>query len=493
VSKLLYFPVMSPLVRSAATLAAGVLLAAAAWACGGEDQDEIPFGLQTETVASANRVSEIAFAPDGRIFFAEQYTGAIRIIGADGRLQPDPFAQIAVQNYLDLDWGLTGLALHPQFAENGYVYAFYTRPAVPEFAPQEPEAEPAPEGEAQPEGEQPAPEGQAPTEGEETPEGAQPRPLPAPGQQPQTPVLQVPEEMEEPTPQAPPQPGPYGQPTLVRFTDVNGRGEDETVITDRFPITPGGRAGYNGNGRIHFGPDGYLYMSIGDYDEPALVQNLTTPVGKLLRIDPGTGEAPPDNPFAGDEAVDQRIFAYGFREPFDFAFHPQTGEIYGTDNTPVSCEELNIIRPGENHGWPDVGAFPYADCNAGAGVKPMHHFSREGTEPGDFLSFVEVSGLAFAPGSRYPALGDSLFVCESQRSVVNDTVSPGALRRLVLAAPAFDSVTSSDRIVRDCKGAVRTAPDGAAYYANATEIRRLLSGPQEGGEADEAPGARPQD
>ena len=71
------------------------------------------FGLETDVVTSAERVSEIAFASDGRIFFAEQISGNIRILLEDGAIQDQPFATVAVADYLQLDWGLTGLALDP--------------------------------------------------------------------------------------------------------------------------------------------------------------------------------------------------------------------------------------------------------------------------------------------------------------------------------------------------------------------------------------------
>jgi glucose/arabinose dehydrogenase len=266
---------------------------------------------------------------------------------------------------------------------------------------------------------------------------------------------------------------------LVRFTDADGKGEDETVISDDFPPTSKDHPGYNGQGNIHFGPDKMLYLSLGDYDDPSQVQDLSNPVGKLLRIDPATGEAPDDNPFSDDPEADPRIYAYGFREPFDFtfnSFNPTRGDLYGTDNTTVSCEELNLIEPGENYGWPDVGEFPYSDCSAGDQVDAIYHFAREGKEPAAFLSFVEVTGLTFVAGLKYPALGDSLFVCESQISAVENVVTKGVLRRLVLALPAFDTVAQSDVIVKDCKGDVETGPDGTLYYSNATEIRRLLPG-----------------
>lgn len=442
--------------RGVAALPIFLILTGLMTACGDGGETELPFGLQTEVVTNADHASDIVFAPDGRMFFAEQYTGAIRVVSPDGRLQEEPFAQVTVANWLNLDWGLTGLALHPDFQNNHYVYAFYTSVAgaagsaagTAAIVSAVPPAS-GPGGDSAQASPAPLPPG-----------GATFTPTPAPGGETGTP--------------APTQEAPRGQPLLVRFTDTNGTGLSETVISDDFPITSKDHPGYNGQGNIHFGPDGMLYLSLGDYDDPNQVQDLSTPVGKLLRLNAETGEAPPDNPLVNNPSADPRIYAYGFREPFDFTFSA-TGEIFGTDNTTVSCEELNLIRPGENYGWPDVGEFPYPDCSAGDQVDAIYHFARDGKEPNEFLAFVEVSGLAFAPGSRYPSLGDSLFACESQISAVENTVTNGVLKRLVVA-PNADSVSQSDVIEKDCKGDVEAAPDGTLYYSNATEIRRLLPG-----------------
>ena len=202
---------------------------------------------------------------------------------------------------------------------------------------------------------------------------------------------------------------------------------------------------------------------------PEVPQDLSIPQGKMLRINKEDGAAAPGNPLLGGLAVDARIYAYGFREAFDFAFHPKTGQIYGTDNTPVTCEELNIITPGQNYGWPDVGEFPFSDCQFGDQVKPIHSFARTGMKPGDFLSFVEVSSLAFASGSKYPLLGDSLLVCEKGTKL---------LRRLTLSGASQDQVTADDVVVKDCQLDIATSPDGTIYYSNEKEIRRLV--PQSG-------------
>jgi aldose sugar dehydrogenase len=193
---------------------------------------------------------------------------------------------------------------------------------------------------------------------------------------------------------------------------------------------------------------------------------LSTPVGKLLRVKKDDGSAAPGNPFVDRPGVDPRIFAYGFRENFDFAFHPATGKLYGTDNTTVSCEELNVIESGANYGWPNVRTFPFSDCKAGGQKTGIYFFSKVDTRPEDFLSNVIVSGVAFASGAVYPTLGDSLMVCES---------GTGLLRRLVLTGPDLQQVSASDIAAKDCKLDVAVSPDGIIYYSN---IKRFAVSPR---------------
>ena len=184
----------------------------------------------------------------------------------------------------------------------------------------------------------------------------------------------------------------------------------------------------------------------------------------MLRIRKEDGTAAPDNPFVGQPDHDSRIYAYGFNQGADFVFHPQTGLLYSTDNT-ISCEELNVVKAGGNYGYPNVGEFPFPDCNAGEQTKGIYFLAREGQRPGDFLSSVGAAGMEFASAKVYPLIGDSLLVCESVT---------GLMQRLVLAGPGFDQVTQQDVVVKDCKFDITTSPDGVIYYSNDTEIRRLI-------------------
>ncbi|MCH8345518.1 MAG: PQQ-dependent sugar dehydrogenase [Chloroflexi bacterium] len=368
---------------------AALSLTLAATACG---DGENPFGVTSELVTEAERPAAMAFAPDGRLFYAEQFTGNIRVVDVDGQLLEEPFAHVDVATYIDLDWGLTGLALDPDFETNHYVYAFLTQPIDPET--------------------------------------------------------------------------PVARPLVVRFTDQDNQGMNRRVIIGDLPETFPASPGFNANGSLHFGPDGFLYLSLGDYDTPDLVQDLTNPIGKMLRVSKEDGTPAEDNPFLDDPEVDPRIFAHGFREPFDFAFHPETGQVYGSDNTTVSCEALNLITAAGNYRWPDVGEFPYSDCQAGEGTDAIHLFAKEGMEPSEFLSFVVVSGLEFASADIYPLLGDALLVCESETKL---------MRRLVLSGANFDLVAEDDVVLKNCDGDIATSPDGIVYYSNQTEIRRLIT------------------
>ncbi len=358
------------------TVRAGLLLAlwfsllALGMSCGGESN---PFKVKSERVTQADSVSAMQFAPDGRLFYAQQ-AGDVRIISADGSPQSEPFTHVDAA--LNIEWGLTGLALDPDFAANHYVYIYYSQP----ISEQEETITPAPGSTASP-----------------------------------TTVVRK-----------------TARPVVVRFTDRFGKGEEQKVIVGDLPVTLPEHPGFNANGKIHFGKDGFLYITVGDYDVQFNV---------------------PDHPSQ--------------------SLHPQTGKIFGSDNTPVDCEELNIVEAGGNYGWPKVGDFPYPDCGSGGQKQAIHYFAREGRQPGDFLSFVEISSFAFVTAAKYPTLGDALVVCQLGSENSAGPAEP-RMRRISLAAPGFDQVTADDVVVKDCKLSLAVSPDGTVYYSNDKEIRKLL-------------------
>src|SRR3990172_8390367 len=99
-------------------------------ACGGAEEN--PFEVDSRVVTTADRPSAMAFAPDGRLFYAEQLTGNIRIITSEGQLQAEPFAHVdAFEAGTFLEWGVIGLALDGDFETNHYVYVYFTELADP--------------------------------------------------------------------------------------------------------------------------------------------------------------------------------------------------------------------------------------------------------------------------------------------------------------------------------------------------------------------------
>jgi len=109
----------------------------------------------------------------------------------------------------------------------------------------------------------------------------------------------------------------------------------------------------NFGGRMAFGPDGKLYMTIGERQEEFRAQDLMDHGGKVIRIN-DDGTVPGDNPFAGRDDALPEIFALGVRSPQGLALNPDTGEFWENEHGPLGGDEINIIKPGANYGWPLV-------------------------------------------------------------------------------------------------------------------------------------------
>ena len=104
-----------------------ISLLSLALACG-DSGEENPFNVRSELVTIASNPIAMAFAPDGRLFYNEQYSGNVRIVTPDGELQEEPFLQVEI--FPQWEWGLIGLALDPEFEANHYVYVFFMEPVT---------------------------------------------------------------------------------------------------------------------------------------------------------------------------------------------------------------------------------------------------------------------------------------------------------------------------------------------------------------------------
>ncbi len=146
---------------------------------------------------------------------------------------------------------------------------------------------------------------------------------------------------------------------------------------------------HNG-GPIEFGPDGHLYVALGDggsaYDPYGNGQNLGTLLGKILRLDVDTmpeGHAygiPKDNPFVGTEGAAAEIFAYGFRNPWRIGFDRKTGKLWVADVGQDLWEEINVVDKGDNYGWSGrEGRHPFGDwkTNGSEPVAPVWEYDHQ--------------------------------------------------------------------------------------------------------------------
>jgi len=166
---------------------------------------------------------------------------------------------------------------------------------------------------------------------------------------------------------------------------------------------------HNG-GQILFGPDGYLYIGLGDggsrADPRGNGQNTTTLLGAILRIDvdspsPGANYGiPPDNPFADGQGVARReIWAYGLRNPWRFSFDRATGDLWAGDVGQDRFEEIDLIEPGRNYGWnvmEGTHCFASTDCDQAGLALPVIEYSMRPE--------CSVTGGYVYRGSRLPSL-----------------------------------------------------------------------------------------
>jgi glucose/arabinose dehydrogenase len=226
---------------------------------------------------------------------------------------------------------------------------------------------------------------------------------------------------------------------VVRYRFEDDRLDGETVIAD------GIRAGsIHDGGRIHFGPDGRLYFSTGDAGEDQSAQDRGSLNGKILRMGPGA--------FRGDGGRPE-VFSLGHRNPQGFDWQPRSRRLYQDEHGPDGDDEVNLLRPGQNYGWPDARGEDHGDFAAPLAVYP------ESIAPSG-ASFVSL------PGSEWT--GDYLL---------------GALVGEQIRRLSFEGarVTRNEALFEGEFGRVRTiveGPDGALYAL--TSNRDGRGSPREG-------------
>jgi glucose/arabinose dehydrogenase len=254
-----------------------------------------------------------------------------------------------------------------------------------------------------------------------------------------------------------------GTPTLAR-----GRLEGGALVDVRDLVVPDAFDGNSGlNGRVVFGRDGMVYMSTGG-NVAKVAQDPASLRGKILRLR-DDGSVPPDNPFAGRAGYRPEIFSLGHRNTLALIVHPETGAVWNNENGPNGGDEINIILPGRNYGWPLVSFgrdYP--------GPRVSDHPTREGMESPlvVWIPSIAASGMAVYTGDRFPRWKGNVFVGGMRTGEIPGT---GHLERIVFNERTEEMRRESLLVeLRQRIREVRQGPDGLLYLLTDEDDGALL-------------------
>jgi len=227
---------------------------------------------------------------------------------------------------------------------------------------------------------------------------------------------------------------------------------DGMQLTDRqvlFQASPQSNRVHHFGSRIVFDNQNYLYFSIGDRGEMQNAQDLTTHSGGVFRLH-DDGSVPDDNPFNGSENAKPEFWTYGNRNIQGMAVHPGTGEIWAHEHGPRGGDEVNIIKKGNNYGWPEI---TYGINYNGTTITDQTE--KEGMEQ-PFLYWdpsIAPSGMDFVTGDRYPNWKGDLMV---------GSLSFQYLHRVDLDG---SDLVKQEELLKDIGRvrSVKVAPDGYIY------------------------------
>ena len=262
-------------------------------------------------------------------------------------------------------------------------------------------------------------------------------------------------------------PGPNGYGNLAV---ARGRFENDRLsnVQDIFVAQASGNGTNRSSmwgGRIAFDKAGYLFVTLGDRQWPAVAdlhrhpaQDLLTHNGKTVRLH-DDGRVPKDNPFVGTPHALPEIWSLGHRNAQGMAFHPTTGDLFQNEHGPQGGDELNVITPGMNYGWPVIGYG--VNYTTGRAIHEGTH--KEGFTPPAhvWVPSIGVSGMIFYGGDKFAGWkGDMLVGGMSGQRLVRMKLEG---RRVV----ADEILIQGMGRMRD----VQQGPDGAVYVMIDADVR----------------------
>ncbi|MDX1498172.1 MAG: PQQ-dependent sugar dehydrogenase, partial [Salinisphaeraceae bacterium] len=213
--------------------------------------------------------------------------------------------------------------------------------------------------------------------------------------------------------------------------------------------------------RIVFDGKGYMYITTGDRGERERSQDLADSAGTVIRLH-DDGRIPKDNPFVGKKNARPDIYSYGHRNQQGAALHPESGVLWTHEHGPQGGDELNIIRPGVNYGWPVITygeeygtGFTIGETHQEGMAQPIHYW----------VPSIAPSGMVFYTGKQFPEWQGNLFI--------------GSLkfRLLVRLELDGDKVVGEHRLLQNRLGRirdVRQGPDGYLYLLTDEDDGQLV-------------------
>ena len=232
---------------------------------------------------------------------------------------------------------------------------------------------------------------------------------------------------------------------VVRYVESDLSLSEDKILIDEIPGGP-----FHDGGRIKFGPDGKLYITTGDAGNADLAQDKSSVAGKILRIN-SDGTIPEDNPFSGSP-----VYSYGHRNPQGLDWD-KTGNLVATEHGPsgfygVAHDEINLIEPGLNYGWPDIIGSQTMDGL----VTPILNTGDDTWAP---------SGAEFYDGDKIPQWSGKYFVATLRGNHLHMIDFDFQNNKVLSHQKLFDGEFGR---LRD----VATGPDGYLYILTSNEDGR---------------------